>query len=196
MRFITALVSQEAKNLSGLYRGVAIHWSVSYWPLVLSPRAPTPEAIEEQLPSAGDRSAVLDDLERIEELNLLGDVRLEGAANVVARFPLTHWRQHLSNAGVRRPQAIAPHTGPRSCHASGHGAICATLSKLLKYIKEADEITEVLDDDAPSCSVHHRDHEYIIYEPENKDKSWENATYALISILNLSSPEALTDSTR
>jgi hypothetical protein len=53
------------------------------------------------------------------------------------------------------------------------------LPELLKYIKEADEITEVLDDDAPSYSVHHRDHQYIIYEPENKDKSWENATYAL-----------------
>ncbi len=115
MRFITALVSQEAKNLSGLYRGVAIHWSVSYWPLVLSPRAPSTEAIEEQLPSAGDRSAVLDDLERIEELNLLGDVRLEGAANVVARFSLTHWRQHLSNAG--RPTA----SGDSAAH-GGQGA--------------------------------------------------------------------------
>ncbi len=58
------------------------------------------------------------------------------------------------------------------------------LPELLKYVKEADEITEVLDDDAPSYSVHHRDHKYIIYKPENKDKSWENATYALFSIMN------------
>jgi hypothetical protein len=41
-----------------------------------------------------------------------------------------------------------------------------------------------LDDKAPSYSVHHRDHEYIIYGPEKEDESWGNATYALFSIMN------------
>jgi hypothetical protein len=58
------------------------------------------------------------------------------------------------------------------------------LPELMKYVKEADEITEVLDDKAPSYSVHHRDHEYVIYAPENEDESWDNATYALFSIVN------------
>jgi hypothetical protein len=59
------------------------------------------------------------------------------------------------------------------------------LPELLKYVQEADEITEVLDDKAPSYSVHHRDHEYVIYGPENEyDESWDNATYALFSIVN------------
>src|SRR5215470_109670 len=58
------------------------------------------------------------------------------------------------------------------------------LSELLKYVNEADEITEVLDDKAPSYSVHHHDRTYAIFAPENEDDSWGNATYALFSIVN------------
>ncbi len=58
------------------------------------------------------------------------------------------------------------------------------LPELLKYVKEADEITQVLDDKAPSYSVHHREHEYVIYGPANEDESWDKATYALFSIVN------------
>jgi hypothetical protein len=58
------------------------------------------------------------------------------------------------------------------------------LTELLKYVKEADEITEVLDDKAPSYSVYHRDHEYVIYGPGNEDESWDNATFSLFSIVN------------
>lgn len=42
-----------------------------------------------------------------------------------------------------------------------------------------------MDNEAPSYSVHHRDHEYVIYGPENEeDESWDNATYAFFSIVN------------
>jgi hypothetical protein len=59
------------------------------------------------------------------------------------------------------------------------------LPELLKYVQEADEITEVLEDEAPSYSVHHQDREYVIYGPETEvDESWDNATYALFSIVN------------
>jgi hypothetical protein len=56
------------------------------------------------------------------------------------------------------------------------------LPELRTYVKEADELTEV--DEAPGYSVRHRDHEYVIYGPENEDESWENATYAFFSIVN------------
>jgi len=61
------------------------------------------------------------------------------------------------------------------------------LPELLKYLKEADEISEVLDNSRPSYSVRHRDHEYAIYGPGIKDDgghSWGLATYALFSIVN------------
>jgi hypothetical protein len=58
------------------------------------------------------------------------------------------------------------------------------LPELLKYVKEADEITEALDNNAPSYSVHHHGRTYAIYAPENEDDSWGNATYALFSIVN------------
>lgn len=71
------------------------------------------------------------------------------------------------------------------------GGIQAAYKKLLpelrKYVKEPDEITEVLDIEAPSYSVRHRDHEYVIYGPEVDDdggRSWGNATYAFFSIVN------------
>ena len=47
------------------------------------------------------------------------------------------------------------------------GGIQAAYKNLLpELLKEADEINEVLDDKAPSYSVRHRDHEYVIYGPE------------------------------
>ena len=58
------------------------------------------------------------------------------------------------------------------------------LPELLKYVKEADEITEVLENKGSSYTVHHRDRTYAIYAPENEDASWPNATYALFSIVN------------
>jgi hypothetical protein len=62
------------------------------------------------------------------------------------------------------------------------------LPTLLEYVKEVDEINEALEDEAPSYSVRHRDHEYFIYGPALEDdrdgRSWGNATYALFSIVN------------
>src|SRR5262245_497566 len=65
------------------------------------------------------------------------------------------------------------------------------LPELLKYVGQADEITEVLDDKEPRYSVHHRERVYVIYEPEHEDESWGNATYALFSIVNVQLAAAL-----
>src|SRR5215813_5996895 len=58
------------------------------------------------------------------------------------------------------------------------------LPELLKYVKEADEITEVLDNKGSSYTVRHHDRTYSIYASEFDDASWANATYALFSIVN------------
>src|SRR5262249_55803296 len=61
------------------------------------------------------------------------------------------------------------------------------LPSLQKYIENPDEITETIDNDAPSYSVRHRDVEYFIYRHDLEDEdgqSWGNAAFALFSIVN------------
>jgi hypothetical protein len=70
------------------------------------------------------------------------------------------------------------------------GGILSAYVKLLPtlrgYVMEPDEITEMMDDDAPSYSVRHRDVEYLIYghDMTDSDYSWGNATFAFFSIVN------------
>jgi hypothetical protein len=61
------------------------------------------------------------------------------------------------------------------------------LPTLRMYVKTVDDITEIMDPDAPRYAVRHRDVEYVIHGPEIEDeggRSWGNATYALFSIVN------------
>lgn len=64
----------------------------------------------------------------------------------------------------------------------------ALTPKLKAYIQDPEEITEMMDHDAPSYAVRHRDVEYLIYGPDLPDKggqSWGNAAVALFSIVNV-----------
>src|SRR5262245_23874355 len=66
-------------------------------------------------------------------------------------------------------------------------AYARLMPKLREYVMQPDEITEMMDDDAPGYSVRHRDVEYLIYGPDLEDEigqSWGNATFAFFSIVN------------
>lgn len=61
------------------------------------------------------------------------------------------------------------------------------LPTLRKYVKEPNDITEIVDPEAPRYVVRHRDVEYVIYGPEIEDeggRSWGDAMYALFAIVN------------
>ena len=55
---------------------------------------------------------------------------------------------------------------------------------LRKYIPSAAPIQERMDNDRPSYSVVCLGKEYVIYNGDDQDDSWGNATFALFDIVN------------
>ncbi len=60
------------------------------------------------------------------------------------------------------------------------------LTRLRKFVKQPLEVTEQLDDDAPSYSVQCGGKSFAIYAPELEEtsNSWGNATVALFTIVD------------
>lgn len=58
------------------------------------------------------------------------------------------------------------------------------LPKLRKYVASPAEVTERIDDDAPSYVVSCLGTDYPIYDKNDQDESWGRATFALFDIVN------------
>ncbi len=60
----------------------------------------------------------------------------------------------------------------------------ALLPQLRKYVVEPARIEEFTDANSPSYAVRCNGKEFVIYEPENQDKSWGRATFVFFTVVN------------